>query len=205
MTRDLAKTYSRLAFLYDLWTSITETKSLRAALLSAAIRDGESVLEVAVGTGIILREVLLRNPSGRNVGIDHTAAMLRRARRKAERTGVPFTLEVGDARNMRFDDRSFDVVLSANMLGLLRKSDIERVLGEMQRVLRPGGRIVLVTMTRPDQPLSRLIYHVGAKWLGGWSDVQLEPFVRSTGFQEVKREVVIQFGIPSELLIARRP
>ena len=80
--RDVVAIYSRLAFIYDAWTWMTERKSLRVALSRAAIHDGEAVLEVAVGTGLVFREVLLRNRSGRNVGIDLTEAMLRRTRRK---------------------------------------------------------------------------------------------------------------------------
>ena len=202
---DVVATYSKLAFIYDAWTWMTERKSLRVGLSRAAIRDGEAVLEVAVGTGLVFREVLLRNPSGKNVGIDLTEAMLRRTRRKAECTGVPFVLEVGDARTLTFEDGTFDVVLSNNMFGLLPRKDVGPVLGEMQRVLRPGGRLVLVTMACPDHRLSRWIYHVGAKRLGGWCDVQLEPFVRATGFENVRREVVKQLGVPSEILMAQRP
>ena len=202
---DVVATYSSLAFIYDAWTWMTERKSLRIALSHAAIRDGEAVLEVAVGTGLVFRAVLLQNPSGKNVGIDLTEAMLRRARRKAERTGVPFTLEIGDARTLTFDDGTFDLVLSNNMFGLLPRKDVGPVLREMLRVLRPGGRIVLVTMTCPEHRLSSWIYEVGAKRLGGWCDVQLEPFVRATGFQNVQREVVKQLGVPSEILIAQAP
>ena len=165
--RDVVATYSRLAFIYDAWTRMTETKSLRVALSHAAIRDGEAVLEIAVGTGVVFREVLLQNPSGKNVGLDLTQAMRRRARRKAESTGVPFTLELGDARALRFDDGVFDVVLSNNMLGLLPGKDVKTVLAEMLRVLRAGGRVVLVTMVPPEHRLPSWIYDVGAKWLGG--------------------------------------
>src|SRR5829696_9261369 len=70
VTSDVTQKYSRVAGIYDAWTWFTESRSLSAALEEAAIRDGDSVLEVAVGTGITFREVLRRNPSGRNVGID---------------------------------------------------------------------------------------------------------------------------------------
>jgi ubiquinone/menaquinone biosynthesis C-methylase UbiE len=201
---NIAAIYSRLAFVYDAWTWVTETKSLRLALARADIRDGEAVLEVAVGTGVVFRKVLLQNPSGTNVGIDLTEAMLRRARRKAERTGVPFTLAIGDARALTFDDGTFDVVLSNNMLGLLARKDVPRVLEEMHRVLRPGGRLVLVSMACPDHRLSSWFYKVSVNWLGAWSDLHVEPFVRETGFENVEREVVKQLGIPSEILIAQR-
>lgn len=203
--RNVVTIYSRLAFVYDVWTWITERKSILVALSRAVIRDGEAVLEVAVGTGVVFREVLLRNPSGRNVGIDLTEAMLRRARRKAERTGVPFALERQDARALSFDDRTFDLVLSSNMFGLLPRGDVGLVLGEMLRVLRPGGRLVLVTMTCPSGQLPGWIYRLGPIRLGGWSDIQLESHVRAAGFEFDGREVVEQIGIPSEIVMAHKP
>jgi len=201
---DVVGLYSRVAAIYDAWTWFTETKSLHAALERARIRDGEAVLEVAVGTGIAFREILKRNPSGRNVGIDLTASMLRRARQKAERIGVPHELLVADARSLSFEDKSFDVVVNNNMLGLLPQADLAPILSEMSRVLRPGGRLVIVTMMRPATRFADWIYRVGAEWLGGWRAVDIEPLVGDAGFESVSREVVMQLGIPSEVLIARK-
>jgi ubiquinone/menaquinone biosynthesis C-methylase UbiE len=200
----IAAVYSKLAFIYDAWAWATEWKSLCTALTRAAIQDGEAVLEVAVGTGLVFSEVLRRNPSGRNVGIDRTHAMLRRARRKAELTNVPFMLELGDARSLAFEAESFDVVLCNNMLGLLSEEDISQALREMLRVLRPGGRIVLVTMMCPDNQAAGWLYRLGAIRLGAWRDVQVEPVVKEIGFENVERESVMQLGMPSEVLVGRK-
>ena len=81
--------YSRIAPLYDLWAWLTESHARRRCLELAAIQDGEDVLEVAVGTGLAFVEILEANLSGRNEGVDLTAAMLSRAERKATRTGHP--------------------------------------------------------------------------------------------------------------------
>src|SRR5947207_3367530 len=136
----VTKLYSRVAGVYDAWTFFTESRSLEAALDDAQIREQEVILEVAVGTGVAFREVLRRNPLGRNVGIDLTDAMLERARAKAERSGVPFELLRGDARALPFADGTVDVVMSNNMLGVVPESLVEPIVSEMFRVLRPGGR-----------------------------------------------------------------
>jgi len=201
---DIVAAYSRVAAVYDAWTWFTESKSLHAGLERARIRDGEAVLELAVGTGVAFREILRRNPSGRNVGIDLTAVMLERARHKAERSGVPFDLQVGDVRSLTFDDGTFDLVVNNNMLGLLPQADLVPTLAEMARVLRPGGRLVIVTMTRPATRFAEWIYRVGAEWLGGWRAVDIEPLVGPAGFESVSCETVMQLGIPSEVLIARK-
>ena len=202
--RAIVATYSRLAPIDDAWSWMTERKSLDAALSRASICNGEAVLEIAVGTGIGFRNLLLKNPEGRNVGIDLTEAMLRRARQKAKRTGIPHSLEVGDARGLFFSQESFDAVLSNNMLGLLSNEDINRVLCEMVRVLRPGGRLVLVTMSCPNRKIARYVYRLGAIRLGAWRDVRLVPMVIKAGFYDVKVEVVTQLGMPSEIVTARK-
>ena len=198
--------YTRLSTVYDVWTWMFERSGLERALELADITDGESVLEVAVGSGYAFREVLRRNGSGRNVGTDLTDAMLRKTRNKAKRTGVSFELEQGDARDLPFDDASFDLVLSNNMLGLLPPEDATRVVHEMARVLRPGGRMVLVVMTTPEQSLSRWVYRLGAMRLGGWAhiDVELGSLVRACGLDDTHGEVVTQLGFPSEILLARK-
>src|SRR4029453_446611 len=114
----------------------------------AHVSDGEAVLEVAVGTGQVFEQVLRANPSGRNVGIDLTPQMLDRARRRAAGTGVPHELAVGDAHHLDFADSSFDLVLNSFMFDLLPEKDFAPVLSEFRRVLRPGGRLVVVNMAQ---------------------------------------------------------
>jgi len=201
----IAAVYTLLAIVYDIWTWFTESKSLHAAVASAAISDGEAVLEVAVGTGVVFRQILRRNPCGRNIGIDITKAMCRRTRRKANGCDVPFGLAVCDACSLAFQEANFDIVLNNNMLGLLPEREFAPILLEMWRVLRPGGRLVIVTMLRPENRMPRWIYQFGAVWLGCWRDVHLAPFLRTVGFECVRHHVVTQLGIPSEILHARKP
>jgi ubiquinone/menaquinone biosynthesis C-methylase UbiE len=202
---EVEATYSRWAFAYDTFTWLTERTSLDLALTLSALSDGESLLEVAVGTGAAFHNALVRNPSGRNVGIDLTEAMLRHARAKAEKTRLPFELLVGDARALQFESETFNVVMNNNMLGLVPESDFDRILSEMFRVLRPGGRLLIVTMMRPPRTLARWFYEVVPIWFGGWRDIEIEPFVDAAGFEIVECRVVTQFGIPSQVLFARKP
>jgi ubiquinone/menaquinone biosynthesis C-methylase UbiE len=201
----IVNAYSRLALVYDAWSALVESRSLDAALNLAAIRNGEAVLEVAVGTGVLFRNILRRNPAGRNTGIDLTEAMLRRARRKAARTRVPFELRQADARALPFADASFDVLVNCNMLGMLPDGALGGILGEFRRVLRPGGRLVIVMMMRPRNRLAERVYRLLPVRLGCWRNVQIEPFVRSAGFAVVELEATKQLGIPSEILMALKP
>ena len=79
---EVIEVYSQTTWIYDLWGALTETRARQVALEQAHIRNGETVLEVAVGTGLTFREILLANPEGENFGIDLTRAMLAKAQIK---------------------------------------------------------------------------------------------------------------------------
>ncbi len=82
------RTYTRLAPVYELWAKLTESRARRRVLELAAVRDGESVLEVAVGTGVQLAALARRNRSGRTVGVELADGMLEKARGELSRAGL---------------------------------------------------------------------------------------------------------------------
>ncbi|MBI2389633.1 MAG: methyltransferase domain-containing protein [Deltaproteobacteria bacterium] len=206
--RDIPRIYSRIAPIYDVWAALTEARARRACLERAAVRDGESVLEVAVGTGLVFEQLVKANPSGLTEGVDLTEAMLDRARRKV--SGLPgrHRLRVGDAHRLDAPDQTFDLVVNNYMFDLLPEADFPVVLGEFFRVTRPGGRLVLVNMARPTRALHRIwdvVYKINPAWLGGCRGVDLAPEVARAGFVNVERELLSQMGFPSEIIVARRP
>jgi len=203
------RVYRAVAPVYDLWARLTESKARRRCLELARIRDGEAVLEVAVGTGLAFAAILAANPHGRNEGIDLTEEMLARAREKASRSGVAsYRLAVGDARQLAYPDDSFDLLLTNYLFDLLPEEDFPAVLAEFRRVLRPGGRFVTANMTRAErwyQAAWETLYRVNPAWLGGCRGIRLQPALESAGFADVRRETVSQLGFPTEILYAVKP
>lgn len=201
--------YTRIAAVYDLWAFLTERNARARCLELAAIQDGEAVLEVAVGTGLAFAEILRRNPSGRNEGLDLTEAMLARARTRAARTGIDnYSLRIGDARALEFADNSFDVLINNYMFDLLPEEDFAIVLSEFRRVLRPGGRLALVNMTAGTRWYNGLwerLYRVNPALLGGCRPVSILPLMREAGFEQTSREYVSQFTFPSEVVFGVAP
>ena len=199
-------TYRRIASLYDTWAWLTESKARERCLAMAAIENGESVLEVAVGTGLAFEKILEANPSGRNEGVDLTDAMLARAEARATKSGNKnYRLSIGDAYDLDFADDSFDVLINNYMFDLLPESDFPRVLGEFQRVLRPGGRLVMVNMTAGEHwynGLWPLIYRINPALLGGCRGVALVPHLQAAGFLRIEREYLSQSTFPSEIIYA---
>jgi ubiquinone/menaquinone biosynthesis C-methylase UbiE len=204
--KEVISTYRVFAGTYDLWAHLAEAIARKRALEMAAIRGGEAVLEVAVGTGLLFEEVVKQNRQGRNEGIDLTDAMLERAKARLSKLGgAGYSLKLGDAYDLAYGDGEFDLVLNNYMFDLLPEADFPRVLSEMKRVLRPGGRLVLVNMTTGGGLLDRAwarLYRVSPSLLGGCRAVELSSFVKESGFERVERDVVRQLGFPSEVLRA---
>jgi ubiquinone/menaquinone biosynthesis C-methylase UbiE len=189
---EVVQVYSRIAPLYDLWQL-------------ANIQNGESVLEVAVGTGLAFHEIVQANQNGKNHGIDLTESMLAKARQKISLTNAHYQLEVGDAYNLEFKDAQFDLVVNNYMFDLLTEADFTKVLTQFKRVLKPGGRLVLVNMTRGEHFYQRLyetLYQINPSWMGGCRGVLLSDELQKAGFKNISREMISQLGFPSEVLSA---
>jgi ubiquinone/menaquinone biosynthesis C-methylase UbiE len=201
--------YRRMAAHYDTWSRLAESKARQRCLELAAIRNGEAILEVAVGTGILFEQVLQENPNGRNEGIDLTEEILAYAKMRAEKTGASnYNLKVGDAYQLSFPDSSFDVLLNNYMFDLIPEKDFLQILPEFKRVLRPGGRIVLANMTLGTRWFNTIwdwLYRLNPALLGGCRGIELGLYLQCAGFEEIRREYISQFGFPSEVIYAVKP
>ena len=114
------------------------------------------LLDIATGTGRIALSARWRYPRAEIVGVDFSENMLEEARHKPGARGVEW--EFADAHRLRFPDESFDGVTHGYLLRNV--SDVPRVLREQWRVLRPGGRVVLLE-TAPPRGALRLVVSAG--------------------------------------------
>jgi demethylmenaquinone methyltransferase/2-methoxy-6-polyprenyl-1,4-benzoquinol methylase len=143
--------FDRIARVYDLMNSVM-TAGLhhrwreRAADL-AAVGPGGRALDVASGTGDLAIELARRvRPTGTVVGTDFSEAMLERARQKSSAV----TWEWANALELPYPDGGFDAATVG--FGARNFSDLDRGLAEMARVVRPGGRVVILEITTPQRP-----------------------------------------------------
>jgi demethylmenaquinone methyltransferase / 2-methoxy-6-polyprenyl-1,4-benzoquinol methylase len=143
--------FDRIARVYDLMNSVM-TAGLhhrwreRAADL-AAVGPGGRALDVACGTGDLAIELARRvGPTGTVVGSDFSEAMLDRAREKSSAV----TWEWANALELPYPDGGFDAATVG--FGARNFSDLDRGLAEMARVVRPGGRVVILEITTPQRP-----------------------------------------------------
>ena len=165
--------FDRIARFYDLMNSVM-TAGLhhawreRAADL-ARLEPGDRALDVATGTGDLAVELARRvAPTGEVVGCDFAEAMLVQARAKAPQ----LRWEWANALDLPYPDGSFDAATVG--FGARNFSDLDRGLAEMARVVRPGGRVVVLEITTPTRPLLSTFFRV-------WFDRLIPALGRLTG------------------------
>lgn len=220
--------YDRIGRRYDL-LRFAEDAPKRGALAMLDVRPGERVLEVGVGTGLVLVQLARAAapapegmsegmPGGVEVaersicGIDLSPTMVRLARERIGAAGSAPLVEVreGDARTLPYPDVAFDAAFSSYVLDLLPRAAIAQTLAEIRRVLRPGGRLAVVALAAGAGPAARLfmaayvaLYRRHPAWLGGCRPISLAPLLEGAGFMVRRRQTWFR-GHPSEALLAER-
>ena len=161
--RRIAAMFDRIAHRYDLLNRVLSFGAdlgwRRRALALARLTPGGRALDVGTGTGDFALALLARSPaSARVVGVDISPGMLAVAERRAERAGVGARYErlLASAESLPFADASFDVAVAGFVLRNV--GDIPRALREIRRVLRPGGRLVILDLHTPRSPVLRRLY-----------------------------------------------
>jgi len=148
-----SRVYSDLAHLYDQFFGRVFVDHEHQVIESLGFRPGQQALEVGVGTGISLDAY---PPYIHLTGIDPAASMLEHAVAKTrENNWGHIDLRPGDAQALEFPDNSFDWVLTFHVMTVV--PDARRMMSEMIRVCKPGGRIILVSHFASSSPLLYLL------------------------------------------------
>jgi phosphatidylethanolamine/phosphatidyl-N-methylethanolamine N-methyltransferase len=183
------RVYSNYAGVYDQIFGRIFHESRESAVRRLNVKPGERILEVGVGTGLALP---LYPSHCEVVGIDFSAGMLEKARERMEAHGLSnVELLRMDAGQMKFQDDSFDTVMAAYVVTAV--PDYRKVISEMIRVCRQGGRIIMLNhfsngnkfIAAVEKVISPLCKHIGFR-----TDLSLNTVLEGTSLMVARKEKV---------------
>jgi demethylmenaquinone methyltransferase/2-methoxy-6-polyprenyl-1,4-benzoquinol methylase len=200
--------YDRIAPVYDLLSRLEQPYG-RALLHHLGVRRGETALELGFGTGRCLEELASDvGLEGRVCGVDLSTGMVEAARRRLMRAELADRVALcrADASRLPLRSGSVDVACAAFTLELFEATEIEAVLAELMRVLVPGGRVGVVSLSREgaDSRLRRAYEWAHGRWpaLLDCRPIYVTRSLRQAGYTVTASRLASLVGLPVELVIA---
>ena len=204
---DTRRTYDRLSRVYDFTEGVFECAAKSRAMRVAAAAPGETLLEIGPGTGWALQRLSqATGRQGRAYGVDISAGMLGVAHQRLRRTHV--LLAAADAAALPFAGDMFDLAFMSFVLELMPTEEIPSVLAEILRVLRPGGRLVDLSLSREAPNVMTRLYERGHRLLPHLLDcrpIYSRQSTEAAGMELLRAERLRIWGLPAEITLARKP
>lgn len=195
--------YDRIGSRYD-WLDFYESQAKALAREKLTLAPGQNFLNVGCGTGKDHGEMQAAVYPGLAIALDLSWVM---ASLTARRTGGPVCQ--ADVAQIPFADQGFDRILAAYILDIISGQQLETALTEFWRLLRPGGRLVLLSLTHGVTLASRTvvsiweaIYRIAPVACAGCRPLQLASLLEEWPYSTLTSEIVVQFAIPSEIVVA---
>ncbi len=197
------QSYARWAPVYD-YTFGAVTNVGRRRVTQYISQFGGEVLEVGVGTGLALPHYSQKVTV---TGVDFSSEMLEKAREKVSRMGLTHVRSLlrMDARHLEFPDNHFDNVAAMHLVSVVPEP--ERVVAEMARVCKPGGRVVIVNHFARDKGLLAAIERFSARYpniLGWHSDFEKSRVLGVRGLQVIAERDLPPLGMMTLLVMQKQ-
>jgi ubiquinone/menaquinone biosynthesis C-methylase UbiE len=204
--------YNRLSRWYDLIAGSTEKKYRDWGLEKLAARPAERILEIGFGTGHCLVSLSKAvGKAGHVIGLDISDGMLAIAQERLQQEGLQerADLHLGDATKLDFiESGSLDGIFMSFTLELFDNPEIQRVLQECQRVLKAGGRIAIVSMTKTNPPgIAVRLYEWFHEHMPDYADCRpifARQALEQSGFVIQDVNTSSMWGLPVQIVLGKK-
>jgi demethylmenaquinone methyltransferase/2-methoxy-6-polyprenyl-1,4-benzoquinol methylase len=201
--------YDKMSRWYDFISGNSEKKYRDLGLLKLAAQPGERILEIGFGTGHCLQTLAEQvGKAGRVYGIDLSEGMLSIAQERLRRSGLDdrADLRCADAASLPLEAASLDGIFMSFTLELFDTPEIPLVLAECQRVLRPGGRIVVVSLVKKAGTAVRIYewFHEKMPDVVDCRPILAQDNLVGAGFTIAGAEAQSMWGLPVEIILANK-
>jgi demethylmenaquinone methyltransferase/2-methoxy-6-polyprenyl-1,4-benzoquinol methylase len=211
-TRKDAKTlYNTISRWYDIFAGSSEQKCWDACIQKLDVKEGEQVLEIGFGTGTCLLKLAESvGDSSKVYGVDISEGMCEITQQKINKAGLNkrVNLLCADAIPLPFDTNMFDAVIMNFTLELFDTPEIPRLLSECRRVLRPYGRIGVVSLSKKHGPsMMTTMYELSHRWFPRIVDCRpifVEDAVVTAGFKIEDATNHSLWGLPVVALVSTK-
>jgi demethylmenaquinone methyltransferase/2-methoxy-6-polyprenyl-1,4-benzoquinol methylase len=209
-TKEQAKrTYDKISRIYDFIEGSFEKKFRNNALDKLDVKKGETVLEIGFGTGHSLERIADKvGKNGKAYGIDISSGMLDITKSRLEKKGLADRVELycGDAINIPYNKSMFDAVFMSFVLELFDTPEIPVILNEIKRILKPNGRLSVVSLSKENDN-SRMLkayewIHENFPNTADCRPIYVEQSIKNAGYQISYKGNIKIFGLPGEIVIA---
>lgn len=201
--------YDRISRVYDYLIGAFEQEYAETAVERLSVKEDETVLEIGFGPGHCLKRLAESvGQTGKVYGVDISSGMLEVTRRRLTKAQLMDRVELycGDAATLPYGDNTFDAAFMSFTLELFDTPEIPTVLEQIERVLKPKGRLGVISMSKQngESLLLRLYEWAHRKWpeCVDCRPIYLEQSLRDAGYQIRKGEKVKVFGLPGEIVVA---
>jgi ubiquinone/menaquinone biosynthesis C-methylase UbiE len=200
--------YRKVLWFYDFWSRLTESKAFKKVIELADVKDNQSIIEIACGTGRLFEKIVNKNPNGYNIGLDLSPNMLHKADIRLQKKGLRnYELHEANILDLNIEFESFDLLINNFMIDLMPESTFDNIANEFYRLLKSNGIALISTFSFGTKRIHRFWFWM-AKYapglLTGCRPVTFKNYLEKAGFEIIDIYQISQNTFPAEIIKVKK-